>query len=97
MPAALRVLNETVSDAALDGAEKYALLAAWDAVLGLDLERDAREGFEPSEEIAALVADRDAARAVKDWAKSDEIRDQLVAMGLEVMDSADGTKVRPQA
>jgi len=44
----------------------------------------------------ALVAERDRARAEKDFARSDEIRDRLQAMGLEVMDTPEGTKVRPR-
>src|SRR3990172_2990408 len=72
MPPALVVLNETVSTD-LPGAERYALLASWDAVLGLDLERDARGGWEPSEEMRALVAERDAARAAEDLAKAHDI------------------------
>ncbi|HEX5949433.1 MAG TPA: cysteine--tRNA ligase [Actinomycetota bacterium] len=95
MPQALVVLNETVS-ADLPGPERYALLAAWDAVLGLDLERDALRGWEPTEEIRTLVAERDAARADRDFATADRIRDRLAAMGLEVMDTPEGTKVRPQ-
>ena len=31
------------------------------------------------------------------YATSDEIRQRLIDMGLEVMDTAEGTKVRPQA
>ena len=42
------------------------------------------------------MAERDAARAGKDFATSDRIRDELAAMGLEVMDTAEGTKVRPR-
>ena len=42
------------------------------------------------------MAERDAARAAKDFATSDRIRDALAAMGLEVMDRADGTKIRPR-
>jgi cysteinyl-tRNA synthetase len=95
LPRALVVLNETVGSAVAD-AEKYGLLASWDQILGLDLERDAREGWEPTEAVLALVAERDAARAAKDFATSDAIRERLQAMGLEVMDSAEGTKVRPQ-
>ena len=89
------MLNETVGSAVPDD-QKYGLLASWDAILGLDLERDAREGFEPTEEMLALVAERDAARAAKDFATSDRIRERLQAMGLEVMDSAEGTEIRPR-
>jgi cysteinyl-tRNA synthetase len=95
LPRALVVLNETVG-APVPDAEKHALLASWDRILGLDLERDAREGWEPTEEVLALVAERDAARAAKDFATSDAIRERLQAMGLEVMDSAEGTRVRPR-
>ncbi len=93
MPRALVVLTDVMGSDLPDG-EKYALLAAWDAVLGLDLERDAREGWEPTEEMRTLVAERDAARAGKDYARSDEIRDRLQELGLEVMDSPEGTRVR---
>jgi cysteinyl-tRNA synthetase len=95
MPRALVVLNEVVGSSLPPG-ERYALLASWDAVLALDLERDTREGWEPTEEMRALVSERDAARAAKDYVASDAIRDRLQAMGLEVMDTPEGTKVRPR-
>ena len=41
--------------------------------------------------IDALVAKRDAARADKDWARSDELRDELAAMGIMVNDLAGGS------
>ncbi|MGZ8607167.1 MAG: cysteine--tRNA ligase [Actinomycetota bacterium] len=95
LPRALVVLSETVSSD-LPEAERLALVTSWDAVLGLDLGRDAREGWEPSGDVLALVAERDAARAGKDYATSDALRDRLQAMGLEVMDSPEGTAVRPR-
>jgi cysteinyl-tRNA synthetase len=44
--------------------------------------------------IESLVKERDAARAAKDFAKSDEIRDRLLAMGVKIYDSKEGTKYR---
>jgi cysteinyl-tRNA synthetase len=38
---------------------------------------------------------RDEARALKDWAAADAIRDELTAAGWLVEDTADGTQVRP--
>ena len=76
--------------------EKYALLASRDAVLGLDLEREATSGWTPTDEMQAMVSARDAARAAKDYGESDRLRDELAAMGLEVMDGPEGTTVRPQ-
>jgi cysteinyl-tRNA synthetase len=96
LPGALVVMNEAVSAAIPDG-NKRALLASWDGVLGLDLERLAREGFEIPAEVHALVEERDAARRDGDFPRSDAIRDRLTAMGWEVMDTADGTRVRPRA
>jgi cysteinyl-tRNA synthetase len=95
MPASLVVLNEAVSSS-LSGGEKYALLASWDAVLGLDLERTALEAWQPTEEMLDLIRRRDEARRAKDFAAADAVRRQLQAMGLEVMDTPRGTTVRPR-
>jgi cysteinyl-tRNA synthetase len=96
MPGAVVVLNEAVS-AEIPDADKYALLSSWDAVLGLDLTRLAREGFEIPSDVQALVDERDRARSAKDFSRSDQIRDQLTEMGWETMDTDAGTRVRPLA
>jgi cysteinyl-tRNA synthetase len=60
-----------------------------------DPERWFRASFgDEAAEIDALVAERVAARAAKDYAKSDRIRDDLAARGVEVMDSANGSTWR---
>jgi cysteinyl-tRNA synthetase len=41
--------------------------------------------------IAALIAERQAARRNRDFARADQIRDQLAAQGVELLDSKDGT------
>ncbi len=46
-----------------------------------------------SDEVLALVEARTKARAEKDWAKADEIRDALSAMGIIVEDTKDGPKI----
>jgi cysteinyl-tRNA synthetase len=94
MPTAVKILNKAVSAELPDG-DKYALVASWDEVLGLDLEREAREGFEVPSDVQALLEERDAAREAKDFGKADEIRDRLAKMGWEVMDLPSGTTVRP--
>ena len=43
------------------------------------------------EEIEQLIAERNRARAKKDWSTSDRIRDRLLTMGIELHDSAEGT------
>jgi len=96
MPQAMVILNELASSRAVPDREKYSLVSSWDQVLGLDVERDARGGWQPSEEVAALVGERDAARANKDFATADQVRDRLQELGLEVMDTPEGTRVRPR-
>ena len=95
-PEAMKVLRAMTSSSELADPEKRALLASWDRVLGLDFERIAREQWAPSDEVRELLRQRDEARQAKDFATSDRIREQLTAMGLEVMDAAEGTKVRPK-
>lgn len=45
-------------------------------------------------QIEALIEERKAARANKDFARSDEIRDELLANSIELLDSAEGTSWR---
>ena len=96
MPSALKVVNEFVATDQVTDNEKFALLGTWDGVLGLDLEREAREAWEPTAEMLELMAERDRARDAKDYAASDALRDRLAAMDLEVMDTHEGTRVRPR-
>lgn len=45
------------------------------------------------EEVEALIEERAAARAEKNWAKSDEIRDRLKEMGIIVKDTPQGQQI----
>jgi len=94
MPRAIEVLSEAVNAAVPDG-DKHRLLTSWDSVLGLDLGRAEREGRGGlPDEVQALVTRRDEARAARDFASSDRLRDELTGMGFEVMDSPEGTRIR---
>jgi len=55
-----------------------------------------RRGVDPAlaARIDAMVAERVAARAAKDWAKADAIRAELTALNAEVMDNATGATWR---
>jgi len=44
-----------------------------------------------TDRVNALISDRTAARARKDFTESDRIRDELAAMGIAIKDSKDGT------
>ena len=61
------------------------------AALGLSLKGDTET---IDEDTARLVAERDAARTAKDFARADALRDELTAMGWTVEDTPAGTAVR---
>jgi len=46
------------------------------------------------DEIGSLIADRNKARADKDFARADSIRDELAAKGVSIEDGAEGTRWR---
>jgi cysteinyl-tRNA synthetase len=69
-------------------ARSAAVLAA---ALGLSLRGDADV---IDDETARLVAERDAARSAKDFARADALRDELATMGWTVEDTPAGTAVR---
>ena len=93
-PRALPVLEEMIADKRIPATDRLAALAAFDAVLGLQLATLTRADLRvrpasatvTAEEIDARLADRKQARADKDFARSDAIRDDLAASGVEVMD-----------
>ena len=62
-------------------------------VFGLRLQEKTGSS-EMEAQVNALIAERTEARKQKQWARSDELRDQLKAMGVTIEDSTEGTKWR---
>jgi len=91
MPRALAVVQEMLKSDISD-ADKYATILDFDRVLGLSLDQVNKSDALP-EEIQKLVDDRQAARAAKDWARSDQLRDAIQNMGYAVQDTKDGMTV----
>ncbi len=92
------VLKEKTNDGT-----KLAALRDFDRVLSLNLleaaqqlqekqKQEAEDSADP--EIDALVARRTAAKKERNFAEADRIRDELKAMGVEIIDTPQGTKWR---
>jgi len=58
-------------------------------------ERHLAAGGLDEAEVERLIAARQQARADKDWAEADAVRDQLTAMGVVLEDTPEGTRWRP--
>jgi cysteinyl-tRNA synthetase len=89
---AIATVWELIADTTLSEEDKWATLLDFDTVLGLGL-KDA-EKFLITEAADALVTERDEARKNKDYEKSDQLRHELEALGYEVLDTSDGTKLQ---
>lgn len=67
-------------------------LQAMDSILGvIQLEEEVCNSNLDVTKIESLIEARLDARGAKDWARADEIRDELCAMGIEIMDGSEGT------
>ena len=92
MPRAMAVVQELIR-ADLPHGVKLATVMEFDrSVLGLELDRPVAEDALP-ESVQALVEQRQQARAAKDWAGSDRLRDEIQALGYTVQDAKGGMTV----
>ena len=57
------------------------------------MDDDNEEKEELGADIEALIAERQEARAAKNFARADEIRDQLKAMGITLKDTPQGVQI----
>ncbi|MEM1132615.1 MAG: cysteine--tRNA ligase [Pseudomonadota bacterium] len=91
---ALTIVDTLLGQKRIDAPECLATITRMDAVLGLNLLTLSRADLRISPAdapidqtgIEAALAERKAARADKDFARSDAIRDDLLAKGVEAMD-----------
>lgn len=94
VPKALAVVWDVTKDTSL-GSDAVRLLQKFDNVLGLSLFSGQKEDSAPVElpaDVMEKIKEREAARAAKDWAKADQIRDELLQRGIALIDTKDGTE-----
>jgi cysteinyl-tRNA synthetase len=88
--AALNMLLKQENSATLKGQ-----LFAVGSVLGV-LQEDpaAWLGLDCDVDFDALLEERAQAKADKNWARADEIRDEIAAQGYEIIDTPDGAQIK---
>ncbi len=98
-PRALAEMFELVGEAnraEVSDGDAVPVLAEMLELVGLSTLTQPDEGVEAGRRANELMAEREEARVAKDFARADEIRDQLAEMGWTVRDSADGPKLVPR-
>jgi cysteinyl-tRNA synthetase len=95
-PRALAVAWEAARSGDLAPAERWALLSEFDDFLGLELAHAEPRGrtSESDPRIDALVRQREEARAGKNFAEADRIRDELAAESILIEDTPAGPRWR---
>jgi cysteinyl-tRNA synthetase len=90
----LRDSNSQLDQNTVSPGHAATLLAGWHRINSvLSIERDAQA---VPREILDLVAERQAARAAKNWAESDRLRDAIAGLGWMLKDTKDGAKLTPK-
>lgn len=91
-PRALALAWEVAKDPSLLPADKTATLLDFDRVFGFGFELKQKDTI-PSH-VETLALSREEARKNKDWAKSDEIRNEINSLGYEILDTDKGQEIR---
>lgn len=93
-PRVLLTLRKLEKDETVTAGARFETFAYIDRVLALDLVRDVgKPQVTAPAEVQALLDERGVARAAKNWSRSDELRDEIAALGWTVTDTADGQVV----
>lgn len=93
IPKALAVLWAIVKSD-IESSAKSATVLEMDKILGLELSKVIGHKIEIPKEVQKLVDLREKARMEKDFKRSDELRNEIKKLGFEVLDSAEGVKLK---
>ncbi|PIR74656.1 MAG: cysteine--tRNA ligase [Candidatus Magasanikbacteria bacterium CG10_big_fil_rev_8_21_14_0_10_47_10] len=89
MPEALAVLWTALKEDRID----LNMIVEFDKVLGLKLHNPDKAPLIIPQEVQDLLSERTAAREQQDWAKSDQLRDDIAELGFGVEDTGEGQRV----
>jgi cysteinyl-tRNA synthetase len=90
----IRETNRLMDENKLEPGTASAWLDWWQRINSvLDLERETDIVIPPR--VAQLANERENARREKNWKRSDELREQIGALGWEVRDTKEGQKLKP--
>ncbi len=100
-PRALARVWELTKDISVSHADKKASLGMADTILGLGLQEERPQvrlsvmpHTELPEEVQKLLAERAVARKDKQFAKADELRDKVHALGYDIVDTPSGQQIQ---
>ncbi len=87
------VLYDLLKDNEVNGTTKLYLVGEFDKVLSLDLLKEEVKEVDSAleAEILSKIEERKEAKKNKDFAKADAIRDELLAKGIKLLDTREGT------
>jgi cysteinyl-tRNA synthetase len=96
-PMAVNALRTLEKSPQVSDGSKFEMFAYLDSLFGLDLTREVGYGLnsisEIPPEVSQLLEQRNAARNSRDWALSDQLRDQIAERGFTVVDTSEGTQL----
>lgn len=98
-PGAIALVWKLLKDETVSDPDKKSTLEKFDTVLGLNLEKRAKEKSSTKKKqkipknILILVSERENARTKNDWKKSDELREKIKELGYDIKDTKTGPEV----
>lgn len=85
-------LFDIIKDERLNSASKLHLIKEYDKVLSLDLLKEEKKN-KLTKEMKDLIDERSRCKREKNYDRADEIREELLSMGIELKDTRDGVEI----